>query len=62
MKKFHQNNQNKILDTPKQHKIKGGIRYFTNNYVDFQKKQRELSQQGIYYDTHEDDGVFCVEW
>lgn len=62
LKKFHQNHQDEVLAPPKQQEIKGGIRFFTNNFADFKKKQNSLIKQGIEFLTHEDDGVYCVEW
>lgn len=62
LKKFHQNNDDEVLAPPKRQKIKGGIQFFTNNFADFQKKQNLLMEKGISFDTHEDDGVYCIEW
>ncbi|MFK7946789.1 MAG: hypothetical protein AB8G11_04305 [Saprospiraceae bacterium] len=62
MKKFHYNHQEEVLEPPTRHKIIGGIRFFTNNFADFQKKQNLLAEQSIRFETHEDDGVYCVEW
>lgn len=62
IKKFHQKNMKEVLNNQRQRNIKGGIRYFTNSQSDYQKKRTELSHQGILYDTHENDGIFCIEW
>ena len=61
-KKIHQKDRNKTLKSSVKQKIKGGIQFFTNNFNDFQKKQNFLTEKGIPFNTHEDDGIYCVEW